>query len=128
MIPEAHQSNQIRFVEQISIVIDCDRSLDWTSCTFRLYRSDFFPTQWRFMKSLLSSTDVDEAGEVAPGTSRPGYVLCLSPSILLVAYFVMSYCSNFKFIDTSPLLYNGRWYLFTFVKPGALYLYYSGMV
>jgi hypothetical protein len=50
MIPEAHQSNQIR-----------------------LYRATFFPTQWEFVKPLLTSTDVDTSGDVAPGTANPGY-------------------------------------------------------
>lgn len=52
MIPEAHQSNQIR-----------------------LYRATFFPTQWEFVKPLLTSTDVDTSGNVAPGTPNPGYLL-----------------------------------------------------
>jgi hypothetical protein len=40
---------------------------------FRLYRATFFPTHWEFVKPLLTSTDVDTSGEVAPGTSTPGY-------------------------------------------------------
>jgi hypothetical protein len=56
MIPEAHQSNQIR-----------------------LYRATFFPTQWEFVKPLLTSTDVDTSGDVAPGTPNPGYPLNTLP-------------------------------------------------
>jgi len=94
----------------------------------RLYRATLFPTQWQFVKALLSSADVDESGEVSPGTATPGFLL---PSLFIKLDTRMTFCSirHFQFADTSPLLYNGRWYLFTFVKPtSSLHIYYSGIL
>ncbi len=82
----------------------------------RLYRASLFPHKWEFVKDLISSFNVDEKGEIVDDASHGGGAPSESTPV----------GAGFEFIDSSPVLFNGRWYMFTFVKPASLHLYYSG--